>query len=265
MEEIKNPYKEKVLDILDYTISAQTEANEIMSEWAKCFGIELQNIGITANNKIGSLFQIFKKAGISIFGEYDAKNKSIHSNFVGDAIISDILFRQMYIGIENFKMFSHNLEEATDKIEERYEGGVIKSIFRVIKSAFVPKSDLESYVDQKIESANLFLSKYQEIDSKLFKYNLKDNIAQTLIWFIKTNEYNYSGILRLFEENITPTLQKLGLDDIIPQLKKELIKPQNGKSWELSEKEKNAIAGQPVGELKKPGIQPTNDDKQMMI
>lgn len=106
----------------------------------------------------------------------------------------------------------------------------------------------------------MFLSKYQEIDSKLFKYNLKDNIAQTLIWFIKTNEYNYSEILRSFEENITPTLQKLGLDDIIPQLKKELIKPQNGKSWELSEEEKNAIAGQPVGELKKPGIQPTNDD-----
>lgn len=129
MKEIENPYKEKVFDILKYTISKQTEANEIMSEWAKCFGIELQNIGITANNKIGSLFQIFKNAGISIFGEYDAKNKSIHPNFVGDAIISDILFRQMHIGIENFKMFSHNLEEATDKIEERYEGGVIKKYF----------------------------------------------------------------------------------------------------------------------------------------
>ena len=87
---------------------------------------------------------------------------------------------------------------------------------------------------------NSHLLEYKNRDENLWKYNLRDNVVQSLVKCINNKQYHEFSISELLEESVTPTLQKLGLEDVIPQLQEELSKSQeqsnssNNKSWELS-------------------------------
>lgn len=105
-------------------------------------------------------------------------------------------------------------------------------------------SDLTSYSKEEIEEINSHLLEFKKIDESLWKYNLRDNVVQSIVKSINDNQYTDYTISNLLKKAVIPTLQKLGLEDRIPQLQEELStakgqsKPFNNKSWELSPTQK---------------------------
>ena len=67
------------------------------------------------------------------------------------------------------------------------------------------------------------------MDDKIWNYNLKDNFIQSILIFINQNRDEYE-IPVVLEESIIPTMQKLGLEEQIPELKEQLSKIQETNS-----------------------------------
>ena len=206
---------------------------------------KIPNISITFNNKLNEISQIFKRAGISMFAEYNKEYDFIDINFVGNAIIEDMI-SQLSSGVKALSKYNDSINNANKKREERIKelekSGPIKKLFLKLRSFFVTNtvSNLTSYSKEEIEDVNSNLSKYNEIDENLCEYNLRDNVAQSLAKLIIDRRYDDFTIPAVLEESIGPTLKKLGVEDVIPQVQEELNKLQeqskihNSKSWDLS-------------------------------
>lgn len=243
----EDKYKKLLYDRIGKIISNQSEIVTQIGKTGQFIDIDtdMPNMGITFNNKLNELSHKFREAGISLFTEVNEKYNLVHSNFVGDAIIQDMIL-QLSNGTKALSEYSCSIEEATKKRSEKVkaveESGPIKKLFLKIRSFFVPTSvrDLTSYSEEELREVNSHLSEYKEIDENLWKYNLRDNVVQSIVKSINYSQYADYTISGLLEEAVIPTLQKLGLEDVIPQLQEELSKQQeqsitsNRKCWELS-------------------------------
>ena len=262
-------YKNLLNDKIEEIISKQSEIITQIFKTGKDVDIDtdIPNIGITFNNKLNELSQIFKKAGISMFVEPNEKYNFVDSNFVGNAIIEDMI-SQISNGMQALSEYDSSIDKATkkrmEKVKALEKSGPIKKLFLKIRSFFVPTtvSDLTSYSENEIEEANSHLLEYKEVDENLWKYNLKDNVVQSLVKFINNKRYHESGISELLEESVIPTLQKLELESVIPKLQNELSNLQeqsnfpNNKSWELSQTQRLEIqknSEQVANEIKQKG------------
>lgn len=247
-------YKNLLYNKIEKIISMQSEIVKQIGKEGQYVDIntDIPNIGITFNNKLNELSQIFKKAEISMFAEPHEKYDLVDSNFVGDAIIDDMI-SQLSNATQALVKYASSMSKATEKRTEKVKAleksGSIKKLFLKIRSFFVPTtvSDLISYSEEEIREVNTHLSEYKGIDENLWKYNLKDNVVQSLVKFINDSQYHDFNIRELLEESVIPTLQKLGLEDAISQLQEELSNTQeqsnfsNNKSWELSPTQKLRI------------------------
>lgn len=77
-----------------------------------------------------------------------------------------------------------------------------------------------------IRVAQSKLSQYEELGEKIEDYNLRDNIIDTITNFLCP----YKGLIQLgrsvpnlVDSDIAPTLNRLGLGDLIPELKQRLV------------------------------------------
>ena len=247
IENFKNKYKSLLYDQIANFASKQTDFIAQIDKIGQYINIDtdIPNMGISFNHKLNELSRIFKKSGISIFVEFDEKYDLVTPNFVGNAIIEEML---SYIskGIKTLSDYDFVIEKLVKAKNERTrmleESGPIKKIFFKIRSFFIPStvSNITSYSEKEIEDANEILSDYKEIDEDLRNYNLKDNVVQSLVNFINERQYHDFDISKLIEENVIPTLQKLKLEDVIPELYEEISKSREqmifskNKSWELS-------------------------------
>lgn len=262
-------YKNLLNDKIEEIISKQSEIITQISKTGKDVDIDtdIPNIGITFNNKLNELSQIFKKAGISMFVEPNEKYNFVDSNFVGNAIIEDMI-SQISNGMQALSEYDSSIDKATkkrmEKVKALEKSGPIKKLFLKIRNFFVPTtvSNLTSYSENEIEETNSHLLEYKEVDENLWKYNLKDNVVQSLVKFINNKRYHESGISELLEESVIPTLQKLELESVIPKLQNELSNLQeqsnfpNNKSWELSPTQRLEIqknSEQVANEIKQKG------------
>lgn len=247
-------YKSLVYEKVREIISKQTELITNLEKNGKYFDIDtdVPNVGITFNNKLVELAQIFKKAGISMFVDPNEKYDFVGSNFVGDAIIEDMI-SQLSNGMQVLSECNSSMSKATTekskKVKALEESSTIKKLFFKIRSFFVTNTVLDStsFSEAEIGEVKSHLSKYKEVDKNLCEYNLRDNVVQSLVNFINNREYHDFTIPELLEESVISTLQKLGLEDVIPNLQEELSKTQeelnssNKKSWKLSETQKLGI------------------------
>lgn len=254
IKEHEDRYKNLLYDKIGEIISNQSKVITQISKTGKYVDIDtdLPNLGITFNNKLNELSQIFKKAGISMFANPNEEYDFVGSNFVGDSIIEDMISR-LSQEIQALSEYDSTIGKAAKKKVEKVKAleasGPIKKLFVKIRSFFVitAVSDLTSYSEEELGEINSHLSEYKEIDENLWKYNLKDNVVQSLVNFINNRQYHDFVIPGLLEESVIPTLQKLGLEDVIPQLQEELSKSQqqsisqNSKSWELSPTQKLGV------------------------
>lgn len=241
IKEEEDKYKNAIsgeVEKMNYTLS------EIIEQYTNN-STKIPNISITFNNKLNEISQIFKRAGISMFAEYNKEYDFIDINFVGNAIIEDMI-SQLSSGVKALSKYNDSINNVNKKREERIKelekSGPIKKLFLKLRSFFVTNtvSNLTSYSKEEIEDVNSNLSKYKEIDENLCEYNLRDNVAQSLAKLIIDRRYDDFTIPAVLEKSIVPTLKKLGVEDVIPQVQEELNKLQeqskihNSKSWDLS-------------------------------
>lgn len=254
-EELKKDIINERKDILNGSISGlipsikllidMIEANERIVE----NNVKLPNIAITANNKLIELEHEFERAGISFFIEPNW----IASNTVGDAIIQEMI-DLVDNGISRLDIHEVQAAEIIHskmvKIDEIENYGPIKKLFFKFKCFFNPNiiNALKYYTAQETEELNGYLDEYIELDDKIFRYNLKDNVIGSLVSFISLQENKEKCFL---EESAANTLEKLGLKHLIPELKKELAKsneqPSTKKSWELTPEEMQVVANAQIG------------------
>ena len=254
IQEYEKLYRDLLYKNIEEITSTQTETLTQIKNTGKYVDIDtdLPNIVITFNNKLSELYQIFKKAGISMFAELNQRNGEIRLNFVGEAIIEDMK-SQLSKGINTLIEYNSCIGGITDrkieKIRQIESAGRIKKFFLKMRSLFVPNivTDIAEYEQDEIEQINSYLIKYKEIDEKIWNYTLRNNVAQSLVRFITNEKYSEEEIQGILKECVNPTLQKLGLDNLISQLKDDLRRaqehsiPLSDKSWKLSTSQKLGI------------------------
>lgn len=239
IKESEEKYKKTMYDKFNRIISAQAENNARIKSICRCLNIDindLPNIGITINNKVTEMNNIFKQSGVSLFANYNEKYNFVSTNFVGDAILNDLISNvvQSIGALGNFTSIAEEIDrKRTEQVKALTEMGPIRKFFLKIRSLFVPHTvtELISPPEEDIEKAKAYLSEYMGIDEKIWAYNLKDNLVQSIVTSIR-NQHLSLNIPELLNEYIEPTLQKLGLEELIPQLQEELSKSQNDRTPE---------------------------------
>lgn len=224
-------YKNILYNMISKTISKLSDIIKQIQKAGEHIDIDtdIPNMGTTFNNKLNEISHEFKRSGISLFIDVDEKRDYIDSSFVGYSIIEDMIF-QLSSGIEALSDYNLSIEKATkkrtEKVKELQTLGPIKKMFFRIRSFFVPTtlSTLTSYSEEEIGEVNSNLLKYKKLNKNLWEYNLKNNIVQSLVRTIINRKYHDFTIPILLEETIIPTLKKLKLDDVIPQLQEEISK-----------------------------------------
>lgn len=218
---------------------------------------KLPNISITLNNKIVELSKTFKKYNLSMFSQkiekYGEFNFNfVDSSFVGDAIILDII-RITIKGIEELEKHGQKMDKVVKRRNKQIlvleKTGLIGKFFLLIKGFIMHKSPIDvSPMPEDVDELNSYLLNYKKIDEQLWNYNLPDNIVSSLVEYILEQGYDYLIMPKLLEESINPTLQKLGLSNLIPKLEEELNEKfqerrlsMQRESWKLTPNQKNLI------------------------
>ena len=228
----ENKYKEEVFEKIYKIVSLQDNNIRKIEILKKKIGIKTKvpNIGITVNNKIVEISRIFKLAGISIYTEINEKG-SQNKSFCGRAIIEDIISQtseSMDLIIEFYNTLIDILKQKRNKW---YGLDQIKTVWRVIKNPGKLNNILSitTFSKDEIEKIEANLIEFAKMDDKIWNYNLKDNFIQSILSFINQNRDEYE-IPVVLEESIIPTMQKLGLEEQIPELKEQLSKIQETNS-----------------------------------
>lgn len=240
VEEFEKKYKDTIFSKIDEVISKQYEAISQTTTNARNLGqsqVSIPKVSITLNNKLVELSHIFSKAGISIFSKELEDYDIVSSSFLGDAIIHDLIDK---------------LAESTDKLEE-YDKTIgdiskqrnerllalqnvnpIRKIFSRIREIFVTVQPVNlSLTEEEQGRLDSSLQEYNDINSEIWKYNLEDNLVQSLVKEIVSpqkfgefdipHRYSASVVPRLLEESVIPDLEKLGLEHLVPKLQETLV------------------------------------------
>lgn len=228
----ENKYKEEVFEKIYKIVSLQDNNIRKIEILKKKIGIKTKvpNIGITVNNKIVEISRIFKLAGISIYTEINEKG-SQNKSFCGRAIIEDII-SQTSESIDLIIEFYNTLIDILKQKRNKWYGlDQIKTVWRVIKNPGKLNNILSitTFSKDEIEKIEANLIEFAKMDDKIWNYNLKDNFIQSILSFINQNRDEYE-IPVVLEESIIPTMQKLGLEEQIPELKEQLSKIQETNS-----------------------------------
>ena len=119
------------------------------------------------------------------------------------------------------------------KIVEFEDAGPIKKILLLSKGIFSKTKPLDlSLTEDEQDEVEACVRAYKESDEQLFKYNIEENIVRALTTQISgegevdelhfSHRYDASVVPGLLKESVIPDLKKLGLEKLIPELKKSL-------------------------------------------
>ncbi len=262
-EELKKLIFDRLYEIQDKNQEIITKVKTL----GKNAGIEAEpcNLGRTATNKlITDIVPQFKKAGLK---------------FYSDSIVSQAIYLQiidyMVQGNKILKQYSDSLQPRRSCEQEKVKNGLIPSnghskFWAMLRKVFLFSRKQKSAIGpESVETAKRYLSEYEDLDKRLWKYNLRDNIIPALTQVICPQDnfiYLPTTVPAIVDEDIEPVLQKLGLGDLIPELEQTLVeeytKSEEGRiescisqdeidlfipNFERyrAEKAKNATAGEP--------------------
>ncbi|MBR2587997.1 MAG: hypothetical protein IKD77_02190 [Bacilli bacterium] len=213
----------------------------------------LPNIVTTLHDKLThEVIKQFRTVGI----EFNMKSYLVQS------IVSDLLAK-FEEGITEFRNCSENLNfvrEVQDDFEARVElapTSRVKNIFACLRGIFKPERKQEKLEElererqkKKLEEANIHLIKYKFINSELEKYTIKNNIVSSLsreILYGQSSGQNLA-LSEFVSQKIAEEMQKLGLENLIPELMQKLYAEYKEKDSKVSIEEFSKIS---VGELRK--------------
>ena len=239
IEEFEKENKNKIFNKIYEVNRVQFETIEKMLENIDALGklyTNIPNTSVTLNNKLVELSQIFNKSGISLFSSTSEGYDIVYSSFIGDAIISDLMYKYEE-SIKNLEIYAKKIEEIAKQRDERVlsvqKAKGMKKIFLKIKSLFVSSQTINSSLTEEEQNIlDSFLQKYKDSDSKIWNYNLENNLVTALVKEItgsqKNSEtkvqhkYSASSVPGLLKECIIPDLKRLGLEHLISKLQKAL-------------------------------------------
>ena len=228
IEEFEKQYRKEIFDRINEICSIQAEEIILMGKNAEITEqliSDIPNLGIRLNNKLNELSQTFNKAGISMYSRKVEDIDTVTSSFIGEAILS-VLVGYLSQATKKLQEYDKKSEEV---IKEKIGTSLatvkpIKRFFTKIKYFFslVPPVDM-SLTEEEKTTLKEPLDEYTDINDKIWKYNLKDNVIDSIVKHIHDTGYAAFTVPDLLEECVVPDLQKLGLGDIIPELQSKLI------------------------------------------
>ena len=251
IEEYERVVRDGILNEITILRIKQGHALEGITESSKNIGkmdLKFPNTGITINNKLNELALEFKKYGISLYAIDRGDEDGVYTPFIGEAIIQDLIGQ--YIKSSE-KLFSY-LEKVNEIFYNKFnqlqiysQESAIKKLFRKIKSFFVSVEPMDiSLTSAENEELDKCFGEYKEIDDSIYRYNLKDNLVDSIVKVIIDCRYEQSDIPEIIEEEIFPDLEKMQLLDLVPKLKEKLIEENVEKSFHDSIKVENYDAVQ---------------------
>ncbi len=225
-KDLKNTIVEKIIDL----------GNDLRQMLSENFGdytdVDIPNIGITLNNKILDLQHEFDKNGLSFYTSRINKEGAYYDNmllgsFVGEAIRNG-LYDMCFNPINDLSEFAHQLNtELSTKNKaltaSKKKNPITTYLSRLWNSLFPNNRNSKESVSDFINKLNSHIELFKESNTKLEKYNLKDNIIDSVVQYIVSKEYDSSVVPGLIKENVIPDFEKLGFADLIPKLKEKLI------------------------------------------
>ena len=191
---------------------------------------DLPNIAIILNNKLVELEQQFKKAGLSIFPQEYVDGTFAGRSFVGISIIED-LTESLNIGSQCIEEYYSTMKEIVSREQERNQNksleksNPIKKFFLRIRKLFKPQiiENVYYFTEDDIDNIIMHLVDYEKASQNIYEYNLNGNVILSLIKAIREQKYKPDMVPELVEKEITPDLQKLGLEELVPKLQENLI------------------------------------------
>lgn len=240
VEEFEKQYKDTIFSKIGEVGSKQFEAISQMTTNATNLGqsqVNIPNASTTLNNKLVELSHVFKKAGISMFSKELEDYDIVSSSFLGDAIIHDLIDK-LAKSSDKLGEYSKTIGNVSKQRNERLLAlqnvSPIRKFFSRIRAFFVPVQPVDlSLKEEEQDTLDSSLQGYKDIDSKIWNYNLEDNIVQALVKEIAgpqklgdfdiTHRYSASTVPGLLEESVIPDLKKLGLEHLVPKLQEALV------------------------------------------
>ena len=191
---------------------------------------DLPNIAIILNNKLVELEQQLKKAGLSIFPQEYVDGTYAGRSFVGISIIEDLI-EYLNIGSQCIEEYYSTMKEIVSREQERNQNksleksNPIKKFFLRIRKLFKPQiiENVYYFTEDDIDNIIMHLVDYEKASQNIYEYNLNGNVILSLIKAIREQKYKADMVPELVEKEITPDLQKLGLEELVPKLQENLI------------------------------------------
>lgn len=156
---------------------------------------------------------------------------------MGDAIRHE-LENELVESIDKLGKYGETVDEIINKKNEQIYAvqniSPIKKFFLKIKGLFAPEKPVNlSLTEEERKKLDESLQEYKDIDTKIWNYNLEDNLLHSLVKeiiepyklgkFKFPHRYKAENVPRLLEESVIPDLKKLGLEHLIPELQESLI------------------------------------------
>ena len=209
----------KISELID---SQHAIINSMEESFDNESSLNIQNTAITTNNKIVELSNYFRKAGLSMFSKFNDVDNIIESSFIGDTIIIDLT---SMLGESNalLEEFNYRVEAVVERINERIEQlqkGFVKR--RLLRMGAISVNDLIPESEQ--ERLAYILDEYEYLDSKIWNYNLENDLVPALFnAIISTGIVNGDNVPELLRSLLESDLKKLGLAHLLPKLQDLLI------------------------------------------
>ena len=224
-------YIDSTFNAITSLIPGQKEELDLMQENLKIWGFdrELPNICITANNKIVQLAHEFEEVGLSLYARKSDKYKvSVYGSFIGESIILDLISKLADSSaiLKEYSELSFKLsKQRTEKI-----ANYANKKFKNVRRLFSKKNQLDlSLSDDDYNKLYALIQKYEDLNSEIYNYNLKDNIVRALVENIAgpdkyghKHHYDKTIVPGLLDEEVIPFMKQLGLGGLLPKLHEKL-------------------------------------------
>lgn len=211
----ENIKENKIINKID---EMSLHLNKIILSLSKDTNIKnIPNIANRAHNKLIELQKQFQNAGTSLYSK---------ESIVGETIIDDVIDFQKkgldYIISCDDVIKKHLMKRNSEQSQELINFTPLKKFFMMIRNVFMPKKQEEKTLacEEEIKS---IVQKYINISEELWKYNLEDNIVESIVNKIRREDFKAFAVPAVLEECVIPDLQKLGLLDKIPEIQLALI------------------------------------------
>ena len=185
---------------------------------------KIPNIGITVNNKLVELSHIFEKAELSLYAaEYDSKK--ISESFLGNAIMHDLIgytLEAVNALREYDKKYKNISYEKIDEIKALQNMSPIKKFFAKLRGKYKEDKITFGFDEEEKNKFREVLSIYSKIDNEVYRYNLKDDIAETIGKYIYDKGYHGLVVPDILDKYVVHDLEKLGLEEEIPNVYKSV-------------------------------------------